>query len=388
MIQVNYLKRIGISAYIWLITISIILHVFNTVGVGELKLFHITCVLALVIQIICRYKISRIQVYAIILIIVTIISAYLSPYPNSIIKAITFGVVIGSCLYLSLGKYFKIIHVTNLLIPIPLFFLLYLSIRNTAYRFTGFYNDPNYLCTTLLVFLFLILQGIDYFKNKLIKFLLVTEVLILIYIATTTLSRTGLLCISFLTTIALWQFIKRYFWIALLLIVTTSLVFIYNTPTIIENSIEKIESRQNNKDNLNSAANLRYEISLRGVSYTLSQPQYLLFGMGIGSIGHWTYFNKSYSDLHIDHNTLTSCFSEQGLLGIVLYLSIIIHTIKININIKTSRKFKIIRIGVLIAVLIFSLSINQMTYLPYWWIIFFLNNKNFSNENNTYCRLR
>lgn len=377
------------TLYIWVISMALILHVFNAFEIGPFKVFQLFAAAGFLISLFYINSTGDIQKLSYFFIFFTILSSLLSPYPDSLSKAIVFSIVLGSCQMLAVVSNSKVLKIANLLIPIPLIFLLFILSINKSYRFVGFYNDPNYLCTTLVVFLSLILLYYVNCKSTITKFLLIGEIIIIAYITVATLSRTGLACIGFIIVVGLWEYIKKHKYVALLGIIAVSVYFSINTPPLINDTISKIESRsENNHDNFTSATNLRLRISMKGVNYVFSHPQFMFFGLGSGSIGHWEYFEDASNDRYIDHNTLTSTFSEQGLIGFCLLIAILYQTFKINWNLRENSQCKSIRLSVFLALLIFSLSINQNTYLPFWWMIIFLNNKNLDYENHSYSRLR
>lgn len=370
--------------YAWLISLSLILHVFNDLEIGKLKLFQIPAAFAFIVSPFLGNKTTRIQVYSYLFILFTFISAILSPYPDSLLNALTFTIILGACIAIPKCSFYKLIKITNFLIPIPLFFLLIELTKNLNYRYIGFYNDPNYLCTTILVFLFIILADINRTKNIIIKVFYIIEIIGIIIIAIATLSRTGLLCIALLVIINSWGTIKKHKIGAIILLIIAIIYFSNNTPQTVSDIIEQIESRESNPGNFSSASKLRYEISMGGVNYVISHPYRIPFGMGIGAVGHWEFFENYVNDNHIDHNTLTTCFSGQGLICLILYFLILYTTFKTNRRLPRG-KLKVLRISAFMVIFIFSLSINQMTYLPFWWLIFLLNNTTNDNyENTTY----
>ena len=379
----------GTTVYVWLISLSLILHVFNDLEIGGLKLFQIPAAIAFIIPLFFVYRLGKVQMYSYLFIIFTFISAFFSPYPEALSKALTLMIVLGACAALPKCKYDQIIKISNCLIPLPLLFLSINLRSNISYRFTGFYNDPNYLCTTLLVFLFLILTGIYTFKNKIIKTVLIFEIITIITITAATLSRTGLTCIALMIVISAWELIKKYKFISIALLTAGIIYICSDTPQAILEVIKQIESREDNAGDFSSASELRFEISMGGVAYVISHPLQIPLGMGIGAVGHWEYFDSEIKDNHIDHNTLTASFSEQGAIGFILYLLILYTTLKTNWRLPSNNRFKALRLGAISTIFIFSLSINQMTYLPFWWLLFLLNNKTDENyENPSYRRFR
>ena len=319
----NSILKIKDKIYIWLISFSLILHVFNNFEIVGIKAFQIPSALVFLINITNLRKSNLLQRISILLIIFAIISGIFSPYPEAFAKSITFMVIIGACIGIPKINFIYLIRISNILLPISLLYLLILLRSSIVWRFIGAYNDPNYLCTTLLVFLFLVLIGFKIFDSKILKIFLIFEILIIIILAAATLSRTGLICIGILIIISCWEFIQKFKIYSLFLFLILGIYMYINTPPELISTIDKVTSREDEHGNLSSAKNLRFAISMRGITYVISHPQYIPFGMGIGSVGQWEYFDHYSNDNHIDHNTLSASFSELGIIGFWLYAYIL-----------------------------------------------------------------
>ena len=111
------------------------------------------------------------------------------------------------------------------------------------FRYTGFYNDPNYLCTTLIVFLTLVLCEFSRIDNKYIKVGLIVEILIIVFLVTTTVSRTGLLCVIVMLAISMWGYLKKHTIPSVIVVSLAIGSFVYTNPKLVENTIESYTTR-------------------------------------------------------------------------------------------------------------------------------------------------
>ena len=136
-------------------------------------------------------------------------------------------------------------------------------------------------------------------------------------------------------------------------------------------------------DNVENASTLRRTLSFQNINFIIDNPQYIPFGLGGGTTNGYNAIEvpglSNYrKDFHIDHNTWTSTFSEQGLICFILFFVIVYMTFK-NVWRKENGTNKYLMLGVFISIFVFSFSVSLKTYLPFWWIIFFLNNKTMMN---------
>ena len=144
------------NIYILFISFSLISHIFNNLEVaGGIKLFYIFagCSIVSVIPLIRRTNV--IKKYLILYLFFSIVSCFYATFTGAFERYFSVFTVMLSTFGLSLVDKNKVVFLNLLLSPIALLGLLYALIHYPAFRFQGFYNDPNYLCTSLLVYTFL-----------------------------------------------------------------------------------------------------------------------------------------------------------------------------------------------------------------------------------------
>lgn len=378
------------TIYIWTISLTLFFHILNTVEIGGVKLFYIPSIISAILAIFILLKEGinkKLFLVVFLFLIVTYISAFLSSYINVLSSANSLCIIIIGCLGLTYCDKKQICRVNNIIIPIGLFMLIWAFLFSplyNKYRFTGFYDDPNYLCTTLIIYLYLILIQLDYVSIKL-KTILICELLILIFLFTITLSRTGIFCSIIILFSGVYKYLKNNKLGFLVIFVVLSLVIARTNYISYTDMLS--ERFFSNKDNVSSATNLREELSLQYLSIVINNPEYLFFGLGIGATGNAKQLNLPVRINYIrDHNTYTSCISEQGIIGLLLLLLIIYYCTK-NIFFSTTRT--LLRSITFCSLILFGASIWQMTYFPFWFGIFLLVNlNNRKYENNTYTPSR
>lgn len=372
--------------YISLIGLSLLFHIFNNLQISEtIKVFHLFSVAAIVVGLILVKVKNNIVKSFYMLLIWSLISSVMSPIDNSIMNEIKFLIVAISISFLPLISLRRLVIVINLFIPIALFLLVRQYFEGVTYRYQGFYEDPNYFCTTLLV-LFFYIQLLWKSVNKLvIKIVLVLEMVLIFFLVGTSISRTGMACLSIMTIVFWWNVFKNNKGATLFGVLLLSIIGIRYFGNYVYGVIEGYTIRETqNSDTLFNASDLRWEISMRGISYILNHPLYLLQGIGIGTYSQASVLEGWFASTnHIDHNTITSWFSEQGLVGFVLlarFLYLILIRIKSSIYLQDNG-LRMICICVFGVFMLFSISINMTNYLPFWFLIFTLIS--ISQESNT-----
>ena len=371
------------ALYIIFVSLSLFFHVFNNIEVTEgVKLFHIFAILAVMYGYPLVMKRETLQKNIFLLIGCILISCMISYYENSTNLGIGVAIIIMSVMGLKRTDVHWTLIINNLLSPIVIISLLYLNFTQPSFRFCGYYNDPNYLCTTLLVYLYIIILGFWKFESKIIKAVLATEILAIFVLVSFTLSRTGMFCTALvlITTFASF-FIKSWKETTILGVVLGAFI-IYNMPNILHEQKDMLENRIfEANDNVGHAAAYRRELSQRGVKYVVGHPQMLPFGVGLGALSHNEVLPDFDShDKHVDHNTFTGIFTELGIFSIIFFLLIIKSMIS-QIYRQRRLNFGYLRLVTFVAFILFSFSVNQIQYLPFWWMLFFLIN--FSEDENT-----
>lgn len=376
------------NAFIVLIALSFLFHVFNTLQVTEtVKAFHVFAIAAVVVGFFITGKNSITCKFLIAFIGWTMFSSLLSPVSVSFRSSIKFLIVVLSAFFIVRVPIKSLVKAINIVNPIVLIgLLLRYYYERPYYRFQGFYEDPNYMCTTLLVALFFILLGFKDSKRLIIQLGLSAEVIVIVFLIIKSISRTGLLCLVIMLIAFLWDFIKNTGKKGLIgVLVCLGVVFYFKSNVIDDVFSGYIMRETENTDTIDSATDFRWEISMRGINYISYHPRFFLQGIGIGSYTNaYELSDWSAPTTHMDHNTFTSCFSEQGFVGLIFYLLFIYHLIKAFLSNPKLQGSSLRRICLitLFAFLLFSVSINQMSYLPFWLALMTLTNISETREGD------
>ena len=309
--------------YVIVVSLSLFFHVFNKVELfSGVKLFYIPALMSVPLSLYISKRKTKFFSLTIIFILVTFISA-LTVFSGAVISTfISFALVVLGTYGLRYVDLNQLLYVNKWLIPLVLIILLAEYWGELVYRFQGYYNDPNYLCTTLLVYLYILLSLIRKSKRMLSKIFYFAEVLLLLMLVFLTISRTGVLCVFLVVIVSLFHVIKKNPFISLG-IITLFLLFSINTfISVFEEQTSIFQQRLEKGDNLSSASDLRKELSLQGVKYVMSEPFRLFLGIGIGETGNEEAIPNR-KDFHRDHNTITSCLTEQGIIAFIFYALIL-----------------------------------------------------------------
>lgn len=381
------------SVYVLLITLTLLLHVFNNLQISEsLKYFHIGAFMSLAFGILFLWgNIGRIGKLAYAFVVTSFLSSSLSHYDQSLSVWLKLFVIIGATSFIVLIPIKKLVIGINMVIPIALFFLVKEYFAGTYYRYQGFYEDPNYMCTTLLVLFFYLQLLWELYAKKNVRAFVLFEMLVTLFLVTTSISRTGLICYTIMAIGFFWDNFLRNKILTIVSIVFVGFAVSFLAPTLVDRAMENYTIRETeNNDTFGHASDLRREISMRGVNFVLDNPIYWLQGMGEGSTAHASSIPGFHVRTHHgDHNTITCCFSEQGIVGLSLMLFLFYNVYR---GLRRRRelnfqKIRIISIIVFFVFIVFSMSINQMVYLPFWLMIFTLSNIA-QNEDSAYSLLR
>lgn len=366
--------------YIILITSTLVFHIFNHLyATASLKVFHVFAAAAIVGAFMLeRHSDKLLGVFRWVL-VWGFLSTILSPIEVAYFAYVKFLIVALSVYFIAYVPIDRLIKAINIVTPIVLLALVRQYFLEPIYRYQGFYEDPNYFCATLLVLYFFIQLYWKQQERLWVRIGLLVEIALIFFLVTTTISRTGLVCLLLMTLVFWWNlFVKHKFKATLGAILTVFVVYYFYGDYIALALQEYVMRETTNKDTVGSASELRWEISMRGISYLFSHPLFLLQGIGIGTYSSAVKVLSGWhaSTHHIDHNTITSWFSEQGLIGLLLLLRffyLLFLRIKHNVRLK-SQGLHILVLCVLSVFLFFSLSINQTDYLPFWFLIFTLAN--------------
>ena len=385
MVFANYKNSKIELVYLIAISITLIAHVFNKIEVGlGLKLFHIPAIIAFFFSIYISNKRDRFFKCILVISIVTLLSSCLSGYDKSINDALTYIIVGVGCLGLRYCYDERFIYIVNALIPIAVYELLKLYGTDVFFRFSGYYNDPNYLCTTLIVFLYLIIILIKSVKNKIIIGGAIFEMVLILFLITTTVSRAGLICSIILLCGSFIDVLKKH---KIFAIVSLFVLFFAweNSKDIFNTLLASLEQRADHGDTMDSASTYRVLISMNGINHLLTHPYLLFTGVGIGATAHSTMIPDfvNHGIMEGDHNTWTSFITEQGLISFWLFAFMVLKTFTAIRKHKT--EYRMINLITFVSIVAFSFSIMQKTYLPFWVLFFILSKTDY--ESTSHLRL-
>ena len=359
-----------------MISLALCLHVFNTFELFDgFKAFYLPAVCAFIISLykMGRYNRDHLYFFVWAFIIVTMVSAFASKYSGAIGSANTMMIlVIGaySLRYVDLKEFLAVNNILILVSIMGLFIgLIYGGIYDN-FRFSGYYQDPNYFCTTLLLFIYILIVSIYTTDKKIIKIVNLVEIMLTILLVGLSVSRTGLACVGLVLFVGLFALYKRNKFIIVLAVfaagvaitkIDFSLIFDLFSQRIFKAS-----------DGVQSATALRFSLSKRFISEAFSSFDTGILGLGIGS----TIAPKELGVIdislhHRDHNTITSCLSEHGIIAFIIFCYI---HLRLALNLFTTKWLRILRLVTYVSVLMFCGSIWQMTYLPWWMLIFLISN--------------
>lgn len=365
--------------YIICMAISLPLHVFNMGGGDGLKPFHIPAAIACVLSFIFLKKKEKLYKIVIWFLGVALLSSLLSYASSALSIWLNTFIILTSCVGLAYVESKQVLKYTTLLIPIDVVVLFYHSLVEPQYRYQGFYSDPNYLCTTLIVFIFLLLLVYSNTEKIIAKVVIIGTLVLTYALIFLTLSRTGLICSLLVLVLASIAAVKKHFFKFVLAALLGLWALQHYATNFLDNQWGLMYERVfEANDNVEYAGSHRFQLSLQNIRFIIDNPQYIPFGLGGGTtvgtnaseVPGLARYRKSPIG---DHNTWTSTFSEQGLICFILFSFIIFITFnKVRGNRNGSNRYLLL--GVFLSTVLFSFSVSQKTYLPFWWVIFFLNN--------------
>jgi len=231
-------------------------------------------------------------------------------------------------------------------------------------------EDANYMNAYLL---FGIINAEMCFISKEIKVtkkvLYCFELIIYIYIALCTGSRSGLLmiCVSAFAAFILTQNMKKKnkssFLSKLISLVFISLIIYYVILTFVPTSIV---SRFSLETILHSNGTNRYTIWNNGINtYIHSNLPRQIFGYGAGTIIK-VFTMHAYRSI-VMHQIYLEILVEDGIIGLILYLSFIFNTILLCI-----KKKDVFCLSIIIGLIVFGCAASIYAFKPYWNIILYL----------------
>ena len=373
------LQRIQIL-YVLSLALSLTLHIFNLGGEEGLKPLHIAAVLSCCLS----FWMVPVKTYLHFLLLgfllCVMLSSVFSPVEGALKNGFIIVIVLYSCYGMAYVDLRMLLKFLVVLIPVDAIVLMVYALQNPTYRYCGFYNDPNYLCTTLTVMLFMSLVAFSYFKSYVFRAVLVATIILLLGIVMMTLSRTGVAtCLLLLLCYSVWN-MRENMRKTIVIAVMGLFLLQHFAGEFIEGQWGLLYDRLFTRgDNLESAEGKRQELSLQNLRFIADHPGEVFFGLGPSgtspnAVKQITGMSAYRVDFQRDHNTWTACLAEQGLLAFIVML-LLFRLTGLNVFRVEDLRQKYLMIGLMGSLLIFSLSIWQMNYLPFWWAVFLLNNE-------------
>ena len=241
----------------------------------------------------------------------------------------------------------------------------------SEYRYGGFYGDPNYLAVGFQLLIIINLLSINIFKNKLFKILCIINIIGITPLILFGLSRAGTFTMV-LIFIFYWVFLykngKKSFYISLGIIIIILTGFSSFLQSIFAERIESLLGRFSVVQ-----GDIRGEINRIGLQAFFSDNSFYLFGLGYGNSDPIPFYQITHyvNEFRI-HNTYISVIVEQGFVGLIFFIILLFYCGKKILFSKN--KYKIIKIGLFVSLLVNIYSIFCLSFLPFWFAFFFLIN--------------
>lgn len=343
------------------------LHMLNTLSIGSVKLFYIP---VFILGIIGIFQLPN------------LINS-INKHCNNTLKYLLLFVISSalSIIYvLKFDSYFTLVLLflamlpirtidTRKLYPIASFLFviaLILSYRmsnysETMYRYQGQYNDPNYFVTSIILGIFFCIQSLKTTRSKVMKLINILSIIYALYTILLTQSRGGILALLIFALCVLYTYlrknIKSFVFVSILLVIAFS--FLQGNELV-----EQVQNRfkGENQNDVSSSMSRFYEAeaAFKGIQ---QKPIILFIGAGIGTTGEENEYLDSftYDNPHRIHNTLVAVLFENGIIPFVFFCLFLWVIIKQTYRIKDK-----IYLGLTLAVIVQSLTIWIIPYIPFW----------------------
>lgn len=372
--------------YVLCLAMTLPLHVFNLGGGDGLKPFHVPALASCLLSFKIIPKRGGLYRVTMLFLFFAFTSAVLSFSSSAFPYWLNTFIIITSCQGLAYVNPWKIMKWLLYVIPFVVLILFLHGISDISYRYQGFYSDPNYLCTTLIAFLLALNLEYPQLSDFKWKWIIVSSLIMIYALIIMTVSRTGMACGVLILLVMSFNAMRKHS-LMLIIGVFLGLIALQNYATdFVEQEWKLIYDRVfKASDDMENASDYRLELSMQNIYFIKDNPEYFFFGLGGGTTvgtnaeqvpGLATYRTAPLGD----HNSWTSTLSEQGLVCVTLFALFMLLTLK-NILRVEDRTRKYMMLTIFVSILIFSFSISQKNYLPFWWILFFLNNRTLRHKS-------
>jgi len=252
-------------------------------------------------------------------------------------------------------------------------FYFYFYFFDHMSRFRGTFGNPNefsLLLTFMTYFIlyYIYIYNIKFKKNLIKKFFLISLLLSVNLLILITLSRSGiiiLLIFYIFYYFAIRKEMNLLYKFILIFMIVGGLTLIYNNFTL---EFELLFDRFTNSEG-SVSSDTRYEQISAGINAIENNPYSLILGIGTGSTSDPIWFGQYFLVNSIDsimrvHNSLFSLLLENGLIILVVYITL--HILIFRKIFMLSSKFKYSLIGYLFAAFLYSQAAYIVYFFPYW----------------------
>lgn len=250
-----------------------------------------------------------------------------------------------------------------------------------AYRYGGFYGDPNFLAIALNLIIVMSYLSFKLYQSKIIRLFAIVAIIGAIPLILVGVSRggiMGLIIILYFIFRDVYKSSKLRFSILIVLGLTLS------GPTLVKfaDTFSFIESRFNNESSSDAnSAQGRIDGIESALNVFINHPISAPLGVGPGQTMAKIQENRKYG-YYISfaiHNTYFALMYEMGIIAFFFYLSLYWYSFK---NLLRCRSFLLIGLLLTDAMSLFTLP--GMCFMPSWILLFFVSNHRVSelNEQN------
>ena len=348
------------------------LHIMNTLGSETLKLFQIpVAIMGLyALTVLPRYYRSYREVRLLVWFLLCVLISFTLGGLSILRSYLTVSLIILSVIpFIDLNKSLFVKLTPPLYLISLVYSYLYADYSNVLFRFTGLYNDPNFLVMSIILGDFICFYA---FKNTkiIIKAISIVAILFSIYLLLLTQSRGGLIAFGILCFFGLLELYKTKKTLVFIILGT---VFISSGSLTVKyyKNIQKYAERFDGMASGQEGSAKTRILQLKAIAQGVSEyPETILLGVGIGKthdceIPIWkrpdNVITERYQYQHQIHVTPAGVFFEDGILAFICYL---IFMIDVFLRVKKSKN--LFCMGLYLAATIQSLTIPSLPYLPYW----------------------
>lgn len=347
------------------------LHMVNTWGTESVKLFHIPVV------IMGLYCIATLPKYCNITAVKWLIGFIACSSLSFIIGGIyilqsylTMTIIILSVIpFIKLDKTLFISLSPPLYLAALICSFLFADYSNVLFRFTGLYNDPNFLVMSIIFGDFICILALRQ-KKLVLSIISITAFIFSLYLLMLTQSRGGLIgfCIMLLLgLIELNKYNKKLATsiIAVAIVSSGSLAATYHKN--IEKYAERFDGMTSGEEGSAKTRIIQFQTVIKGIS---EYPEIILLGIGVGKT-HDSEIPKNkrpddvvtsmYQYRHMIHITPLAVFFENGLLALVCYAAFLWNVFR-----KTIKSHNFFFLGLVLAMFMQSMTIPSLSYVPMW----------------------